>query len=77
MTSTDMLVKLDVAVEFDRVLATPARISFCPFLDQAGFFLLFQQLLRLLLDLALHLHLVLTQMISLLCLLGLHVPTAS
>ena len=72
-----MLVKLGVAVEFGRMLATPARISFCPFLGQAGFFLLFQQLLRFLLDLALHLQFVLPHQVIFLCFFCLSEPTAS
>ena len=43
MTNTNMLVKFDVVVEFDR-FATSARIFFNSFLDQTNFFLLFCQL---------------------------------
>ena len=71
-----MLVELGVAIEFGTVLATPTSISFSPFLGQTFFFLLFQQLLRFLLHLALHGQLVLSGMIRFLCLLRLHVPTA-
>ena len=71
-----MLVKLGVAVEFGRVLATPARISFSPFLGQTGFFLLFQCLLRLLPEFVLDLRLMLTQQVILLCPLCLNEPSA-
>ena len=58
MTSADMLVKLGVAVEF--ALATPARISFSPFLGQTGFLLLLCQLLHFLLEFVLDLQLMLS-----------------
>ena len=60
MTGTDMLVKLGVAVKFGRMLATPARKSFCPFLSQAGFLLLLCQLLHFLLEFVLDLQLMLS-----------------
>ena len=54
-----MLVKLDVAVKFDR-LATFARIFFSSFLDQTGFFLLFCQLLHFFFELVFDLQLMLS-----------------
>ena len=53
-----MLVKLGVAIEF--ALATFARIFFSPFLGQAGFLLLFCQLLHFFLELVLDLQLMLS-----------------
>ena len=69
--------KLDVVIEFDRMLATSACIFFSSFRCYANLVLLFQQLFRFLLYLAFHSQLVLSQMITFLCSLCLLISIAS
>ena len=52
-----MLVKLDVAIKFDR-FATSISIFFSSFRCYASFFLLFRQVFQLLFDFVFHLQLV-------------------
>ena len=77
MTSTNMLVKLDVAIEFNRMLATSACIFLCSLLSYSNFLLLFQWLLRFLFDLALHFQLVLSHKIFFLYLFRLNESTVT
>ena len=72
-----MLVKLDVAIEFDRMLATFARIILCSFLSDSCFLFLLCQFFRFLLELVLDLKFMLSQMITFLCSLCLLISTAS
>ena len=51
VTSTNMLVKFDIVLEFDRMFATFARISFNSFFDQTSFLFLFCQLFHFFLSL--------------------------